>query len=160
MSTFGYNNDDEWRIQREYSFPLPTGVHSIQDDDEDDGDANYCPEEFITAFGDTGSFFEDIGGYYVSYESKGEDGENEDNPPLAAASLHTPPSGDRRTKPKRKRTRRDPNKPKGWLTPVLMYSNANRPRVKMENVGLSFGDVVSFVFRFLLYSFGWIPSHH
>ena len=44
---------------------------------------------------------------------------------------------------KKRKSRRDPNKPKGCLTAVLLYSNANRARVKVENPDLNFGDIVS-----------------
>ena len=46
---------------------------------------------------------------------------------------------------RKKRKRRDPNKPKGCLTAVLLYSNANRARVKVENPDSNFGDIVSFL---------------
>ena len=121
------------------------------------------------------SFFdeEDVIGYYVSYNPYDDDMINNDEDEVvdtpatsdstvvavASSGFHTPtPSMTAATarrchhhdsnanrKSKRKRTRRDPNLPKGWLTPVLLYSNANRARVKMENPNVSFGDVVSLV---------------
>jgi hypothetical protein len=103
---------------------------------------------------------DDIGVRDVSYEDEGRGDAEEDRADNYEVE-GTPASGDgapslrnddRRgscgTKTKRtKRKRRDPNKPKGCLTAVLLYSNANRARVKVENPDLKFGDIVSCSWR-------------
>jgi len=49
----------------------------------------------------------------------------------------------KKAKAKRKR---DPNKPKGFVSASLMYSNAQRLKRKAENPDATFGEVVSTVF--------------
>ncbi|KAL9188412.1 hypothetical protein ACHAXT_006790 [Thalassiosira profunda] len=46
-----------------------------------------------------------------------------------------------RKKKRKAKAKRDPNKPKGWLNPHMLYANANRARAKAENPGMSFGDL-------------------
>ncbi len=48
-------------------------------------------------------------------------------------------------KPKKKKGKKhkDPNKPKRNMSAFFLYSNAHRQRVKDENPGIKFGDVVS-----------------
>jgi len=46
-------------------------------------------------------------------------------------------------KVKKKRKRNDPNAPKRGLSAYILYSNANRARVKAENPEAKFGDIVS-----------------
>jgi hypothetical protein len=106
----------------------------------------------------------DLDGRDVSYEDE-ERGDAEEDRVDNYEEEGTPTSGDgalspsgddiresctkktKKTKTKTKRKRRDPNKPKGCLTAVLLYSNANRARVKVENPGMKFGDVVSCFWR-------------
>lgn len=38
---------------------------------------------------------------------------------------------------------KDPNKPKRNMSSFFLYSQANRARIKAENEGASFGDIVS-----------------
>jgi hypothetical protein len=46
--------------------------------------------------------------------------------------------------PKKKRKpKKDPNKPKRNMSAFFLYSNANRDRVKEENPGVAFGQIVS-----------------
>jgi hypothetical protein len=103
---------------------------------------------------------DDIGVRDVSYEDEERSDEDEDRAdncevgvtPMNGDDAPSPSDDDRRgsrsTKKKRsKRKRRDPNKPKGCLTAVLLYSNANRSRVKVENPELNFGDIVSCSWR-------------
>lgn len=46
--------------------------------------------------------------------------------------------------PKKKRkAKKDPNKPKRNMSAFFLYSNANRARIKEENEGIGFGEVVS-----------------
>jgi len=54
-------------------------------------------------------------------------------------------------KPKKKKGKKhkDPNKPKRNMSAFFLYSNAHRQRVKDENPGIKFGDVVS-VWLYLL----------
>ena len=95
----------------------------------------------------------------VSYEDEeerdcGEEEEEEEAETLPARESSGSSAGLKKEKKKKragddssrrkKRKRRDPNKPKGCLTAVLLYSNANRARVKVENPDLNFGDIVSF----------------
>ena len=54
--------------------------------------------------------------------------------------------GEKKKKAKRKR---DPNKPKGFVSASLMYSNAHRLARKAENPNATFGEVVSRVFAHL-----------
>lgn len=44
---------------------------------------------------------------------------------------------------KKRKAKRDPNKPKGWLTANLLFANTNRAKVVEEYPNASFGDVVS-----------------
>ncbi len=44
---------------------------------------------------------------------------------------------------KKGKKKKDPNKPKRNMSAFFLYSNANRARVKSENSGVSFGQVVS-----------------
>ncbi len=44
---------------------------------------------------------------------------------------------------KRRKPKRDPNKPKRNMSAFFLYSNANRARIKEENEGIAFGAVVS-----------------
>lgn len=48
-------------------------------------------------------------------------------------------------KPRKKKGKKhkDPNKPKRNMSAFFLYSNAHRQRVKDENPGIKFGDVVS-----------------
>ena len=50
------------------------------------------------------------------------------------------PKPKRQRKPKKKK---DPNAPKRNQSAFFLYSNANRNRVKAENVDAKFGDIVS-----------------
>ena len=53
-------------------------------------------------------------------------------------------SDEEEEKPKRKRKpKKDPNKPKRNMSAFFLYSNANRPRIKEDNPGIKFGEVVS-----------------
>jgi len=46
--------------------------------------------------------------------------------------------------PKKKRKpKKDPNKPKRNMSAFFLYSNANRARIKEEQPGIAFGEVVS-----------------
>eukprot|EP00553_Chaetoceros_curvisetus_P005341 CAMPEP_0204620616 /NCGR_PEP_ID=MMETSP0717-20131115/6600_1 /ASSEMBLY_ACC=CAM_ASM_000666 /TAXON_ID=230516 /ORGANISM="Chaetoceros curvisetus" /LENGTH=91 /DNA_ID=CAMNT_0051634851 /DNA_START=265 /DNA_END=537 /DNA_ORIENTATION=- len=46
--------------------------------------------------------------------------------------------------PTRKRKpKKDPNKPKRNMSAFFLYSNANRARIKEENPGIKFGQIVS-----------------
>ena len=44
---------------------------------------------------------------------------------------------------KRRKPKKDPNKPKRNMSAFFLYSNANRDRVKEENPGVAFGQIVS-----------------
>ena len=46
-------------------------------------------------------------------------------------------------KKKKKKKKKDPNAPKRGLSAFLLYSNANRSRIKEENPEAKFGDIVS-----------------
>ena len=63
--------------------------------------------------------------------------------PAAANAAAVQVMGGGKERKKKKKQKRDPNKPKGWLTAVLTYSNAHRKRAKSENPNASFGDIVS-----------------
>ena len=94
--------------------------------------------------------YEAMGTHNVSYDADDDSEEEEEmvelphhrlmiSSPTAAAAVAT-------TAKKRKtRAKRDPNKPKGFLPAILLYSNANRPRVKEENPTATFGEVVSII---------------
>ena len=43
----------------------------------------------------------------------------------------------------KRKKKKDPNKPKRNMSAFFLYSNANRSRVKEENPGIAFGQVVS-----------------
>ena len=47
-------------------------------------------------------------------------------------------------------SKRDPNKPKGWLSANFSYSNANKARAMNENPSASFGEIVSDVIYLIL----------
>jgi len=57
---------------------------------------------------------------------------------------YTPPKGSINTPAKKggKKTK-DPNAPKRPMTAYMLYANAIRNKVKEDNPGISFGDVVS-----------------
>jgi structure-specific recognition protein 1 len=44
---------------------------------------------------------------------------------------------------KKRRPKKDPNRPKRNMSAFFLYSNANRSRIKEENEGIAFGAVVS-----------------
>lgn len=69
-----------------------------------------------------------------SYESHDEDSASEEEiePPKPVAK--------KRGNGKKKK---DPNRPKRNMSVFFLYSNANRARVKEENPGIPFGQVVS-----------------
>ena len=46
-------------------------------------------------------------------------------------------------KKKRGKAKKDPNKPKRNMSAFFLYSNANRARIKEEQPGVAFGQVVS-----------------
>jgi hypothetical protein len=161
-----YDNDQEWKAYyasmmianspdlsysaRSASSPSPYGRFGerINDDGGGGGGANRLHE------GD------DVIGRDVSYEDEERDCGEEAETPTAGGDVDptTSPSDDpprgsgaemmkkkRSGSKRKKRKRRDPNKPKGCLTAVLLYSNANRARVKVENPDSNFGDIVSFL---------------
>ena len=94
--------------------------------------------------------YEAMGTHNVSYDADDDDDSEEEgmdelphhrlmiSSPTAAAVATT-------AKKRKKKAKRDPNKPKGFLPAILLYSNANRPRVKEENPESTFGDVVSYI---------------
>ena len=51
-------------------------------------------------------------------------------------------------KKKKKKKKKDPNAPKRGLSSFLLYSNANRSRIKEENPEAKFGDIVSLLIVF------------
>ena len=145
-----YNNDQEWQsyyaaMMMENSpasyFKRSASSPYDRDDDriDDDGDRFYEGDDIGCDVGYNDDEERD--------EEEREEADEEEETPARGDGAPTSPCGDRRGGTKRrsskKRKRRDPNKPKGCLTAVLMYSNANRERVKTENPDLKFGDVVS-----------------
>ena len=50
---------------------------------------------------------------------------------------------------KKKRKKRDPNKPKGFVCASLKYANANRQRVKDANPNATFQEVVSVIIYYI-----------
>ena len=57
---------------------------------------------------------------------------------------YTPPKGTGSTLSKKNsKGKKDPNAPKRPMTAFMLYSNATRAKVKADNPGISFGDVVS-----------------
>jgi len=102
--------------------------------------------------------YEAMGTHNVSYDADDDSEEEEEmvelphhrlmiSSPTAAAAVATT------AKKRKKRAKRDPNKPKGFLPAILLYSNANRPRVKEENPTATFGEVVSNIKLFYATSF-------
>lgn len=124
-----YHNDEEFRQYYESmmggspteSFPPPAYNH-------------VSPEEVAASSGD---YFYDGLGHEVSYEEDEGEMATSDWCSAAAANANAARGG----KTKKRKQKRDPNKPKGWLSAVLMYSNAHRARVKVENPNASFGDI-------------------
>jgi len=55
-------------------------------------------------------------------------------------------------KKKKKKKKKDPNAPKRGLSSFLLYSNANRSRIKEENPEAKFGDIVSLHHCFLCFN--------
>ena len=55
-------------------------------------------------------------------------------------------------KKKKKKKKKDPNAPKRGLSSFLLYSNANRSRIKEENPEAKFGDIVSLHNCFLCFN--------
>ncbi|ORX70133.1 hypothetical protein DL89DRAFT_267350 [Linderina pennispora] len=49
------------------------------------------------------------------------------------------------TKKRTKRTKKDPNAPKRALSAYMMYSQANRDRVRKENPDATFGEIGKFL---------------
>ncbi|KAL3785754.1 hypothetical protein ACHAW5_003596 [Stephanodiscus triporus] len=142
------NNDQEWQsyyaaMMMENSpasyFKRSASSPYDRDDDriDDDGDRFYEGDDIGCDVGYNDDEERD--------EEEREEADEEEETPARGDGAPTSPCGDRRGGTKRrsskKRKRRDPNKPKGCLTAVLMYSNANRERVKTENPDLKFGDV-------------------
>jgi hypothetical protein len=145
-----YNNDQEWQsyyasmmIENSPASYYKRSASSPYDRDDDriddDGDRFYEGDDIGRDVGYNDDEERDV--------EEIEEADEEEETPARGDGAPTSPGGDlsggakRRTSKKRKR--RDPNKPKGCLTAVLMYSNANRERVKTENPDLKFGDVVS-----------------
>ena len=57
---------------------------------------------------------------------------------------YTPPKGTgSKLSKKNSKGKKDPNAPKRPMTAFMLYSNATRAKVKADNPGISFGDVVS-----------------
>ena len=59
-------------------------------------------------------------------------------------------------KKKKKKKKKDPNAPKRGLSSFLLYSNANRSRIKEENPEAKFGDIVSLLIVFYVLIARWI----
>ena len=59
-------------------------------------------------------------------------------------------------KKKKKKKKKDPNAPKRGLSSFLLYSNANRSRIKEENPEAKFGDIVSLLIVFYVFNCRWI----
>jgi hypothetical protein len=51
-------------------------------------------------------------------------------------------------KPKKRKPKKDPLKPKRNMSAFFLYSNANRARIKQDNEGIAFGQVVSTISLF------------
>ena len=91
--------------------------------------------------------YEAMGTHNVSYDADDDSEEEEEmiELPHHRLMISSPTVAAVATTAKKRKTRakRDPNKPKGFLPAILLYSNANRPRVKEENPTATFGEVVS-----------------
>lgn len=57
----------------------------------------------------------------------------------------------------RAKRRRDPNRPKGWISAILMYSNAHRARVQLERPDATFGEIVSWTTLIVFFSCARYP---
>ena len=59
---------------------------------------------------------------------------------------YTPPKGlDSTVSKKNSKAKKDPNAPKRPMTAFMLFSNATRAKMKEDNPGISFGDVVSLI---------------
>lgn len=91
--------------------------------------------------------YEAMGTHNVSYDADDDSEEEEEmiELPHHRLMISSPTVAAVATTAKKRKTRakRDPSKPKGFLPAILLYSNANRPRVKEENPTATFGEVVS-----------------
>jgi len=72
------------------------------------------------------------------YESEVEESGSEEEEEVIAEPVK------KRVKKKNSKKKKDPNKPKRNMSAFFLYSNANRQRVRDENKGIAFGQVVSF----------------
>jgi len=78
-------------------------------------------------------FYDTVGNGMVNYE---EYSQSDEVSPMANAIV-----ADKKKGNKNKKRKRDPNKPKGWISAILMYSNAHRARVQTENPDATFGEI-------------------
>ena len=140
-----YHNDEEFR--QYYELMMGIGGSPAAETFASPAYNHVSPDEVAASKGDYSC--DAVGhevGHEVSYEEDEEEIAASDWCSTAAANANAARGG----KTKKRKQKRDPNKPKGWLSAVLMYSNAHRARVKVENPNASFGDIVSPSYALLL----------
>ncbi len=62
--------------------------------------------------------------------------------PFPLYTTSPPTIGCKGPKAKKPRRKKDPNAPKKALSAFMYFSNANRERIKAENPGIAFGQVI------------------